>query len=776
MGEVFYGIIEIIVYISAFLLVVYVGSKYKFNTLSGWRFILIGVILLTFSSIVTALNYFANLKQYLNELLLTFSTGVVVYILGLVCNLIGFILMVPHIRKLISAEERAKQVQDYSQNLEEIVEHKTRELATTKEKYRNLFDNARDAMFLVNERGIYLDVNDATCRMLDYTRDQLLGMKLADTSVDAFQRLRELKEHSGLLTREVVFTKKTGEKIDAELSATVMLIGNKKYYYGIARDITERKKLQQQLHEYTVNLEQKVQERTKELRKSEERYRNLFEYANDAIFVETLAGDILSVNTKACELLRYTKEELLSLKVKDIVAPEIVEYLPEFFEIVKEKGSLIVEAKNKRKDGTLVDVEVSARFFRLDSEEVVLVFVRNISERKKTEERVQMLAHTVESVSECISIANLNDNIVFVNDAFLKTYGYKKEDILGKHTSILRPKNLHDDIGKEIHEQTLKGAWQGELINRRKDGSEFPVFLSTSLIKDYSGNIIATVGIARDITEQKKAQEEILGYMKALEEKNKELAIQTERAQEANRAKSAFLSAMSHDLRTPLNSIIGFAEVLLSDFNMLPQETALEFINNIHLNGKDLLNLINTILDLSKVEAGKMELMLSAFPLMGALESICTLMKPLAAEKGVNLVLERHPGIEIIVADQGKFKQIMYNLLSNAVKFSHPNGTVTITPRRVNDDVEIAVRDEGIGIKQEDVDKLFQPFQQLDSSYGKRYEGSGLGLALTKRLIEMHGGTICVKSEWGKGSTFTFRLPLHQETEKPDIQNTEKPH
>lgn len=274
----------------------------------------------------------------------------------------------------------------------------------------------------------------------------------------------------------------------------------------------------------------------------------------------------------------------------------------------------------------------------------------------------------------------------------------------------------------------------------------------------------------------KVVQNEILRYTDELEAKNRELAIQTGIAEEANRAKSAFLSAMSHDLRTPLNSVIGFAEILISDFSVLPTETILEFVKNIHLNGKDLLNLINTILDLSKVEAGKMELTRTPFPLMSALESICAMMNPLATEKGVALVLDRHPGIEMVRADQGMFKQIMFNLLSNAVKFSHSGGAVTIMPRRTDDEVEIAVKDEGIGISQEHLAKLFQPFQQLDSSYAKRYEGSGLGLALTKRLIELHGGSIHVKSELGKGSTFTFRLPLHQATEKADIQNTEKPH
>lgn len=455
MGDGFYVIAEIVLFASSFFLVAHLGIKHKLNMLSGWRFILIGVTLLAFSSIVATLNYSAGFRQYLSEIFLTTSASVLVYVLGLGCALAGFILVVPHLRTLMTAEERAKRAQSYSENLEEIVEHRVSDLAASKEKYRNLFEHARDAMFLVSVRGTYLDVNEATCKMLGYSREELVGTKLAHTSADAFQRLVELREKSSFPSQEVVFTTKNREKISTELSGAVLSFGDRKYYHGIVRDITERKKLEQQLHEYTANLEQKVQERTIELKQSEEKWRNLFEHAGDAIFVETPAGDILSVNSKACELLQYTREELLSLKVKDVLALELTESLPELYRLVKEKGSIIVEGKNRRKDGTVIDVEVSARHLQFGSDEVVLVFARDMSERKRAEEQVRMLAHMVESISECVSVADLEDRIVFVNDAFLKVYAYEKEEILGKHVSILRPSDS-EHIGKEIYEQTLK--------------------------------------------------------------------------------------------------------------------------------------------------------------------------------------------------------------------------------------------------------------------------------------------------------------------------------
>ncbi|MBI5166776.1 MAG: response regulator [candidate division NC10 bacterium] len=267
-------------------------------------------------------------------------------------------------------------------------------------------------------------------------------------------------------------------------------------------------------------------------------------------------------------------------------------------------------------------------------------------------------------------------------------------------------------------------------------------------------------------------------------ERTKELSEANIKLAEASKAKSDFLATMSHELRTPLNSIIGFSEVLADRMagELNPKQE--KYVNNILVSGKHLLNLINDILDISKVEAGKMELHPQAFSLPDALEASLALIRLQASKKGLSLSLEVDKTLFTITADPVRFKQIMYNLLSNAVKFTLEGGSVRVTARMVHgsqftvdgmegfrepstvnreqhrDFVEISVADTGIGIKKEDQERIFQEFQQIDSSLARKYEGTGLGLSITKRLVELHGGRIWLESELGKGSRFTFTLPI----------------
>ncbi|HTS54287.1 MAG TPA: HAMP domain-containing sensor histidine kinase [Burkholderiales bacterium] len=227
----------------------------------------------------------------------------------------------------------------------------------------------------------------------------------------------------------------------------------------------------------------------------------------------------------------------------------------------------------------------------------------------------------------------------------------------------------------------------------------------------------------------------------------------------ASRHKSEFLANMSHELRTPLNAIIGFSEVLkdrmFGDLN--PKQT--EYVRTIYSSGHHLLSLINDILDLSKVEAGRMELVLTNFHLPIALENALTLVRERAQRQGMTLELRIDTQLGEFVADERKVKQILLNLLSNAVKFTSEGGTITVAARCTQDGAEVSVSDTGIGIAPEDQDAIFEEFRQVGASYSKKREGTGLGLSLAKKFVEMHGGRIWVESGAGKGSVFTFTLP-----------------
>jgi PAS domain S-box-containing protein len=316
---------------------------------------------------------------------------------------------------------------------------------------------------------------------------------------------------------------------------------------------------------------------------------------------------------------------------------------------------------------------------------------------------------------------------------------------------------------------------------------------------DDRGRLIAYDGLVVDITERKKAEETIKEYNLKLEAKVRERTRELEQSRQeienakfqsesANRAKTDFLANMSHELRTPLNSVLGFSEILQDELIGKLNKKQKSYVNNIYSSGKHLLSLINDILDLAKVESGKLELELSRVFLQNLLSASMTMLKEKAMRHGISMILDSGPDADQeVVVDERKFKQILYNLLSNAVKFTPDGGSVRVAARRVHsseckvqseikdsgprtlnsqldgDFIEISIADSGIGIRQEDRGKLFKPFFQLESAYTKTYEGTGLGLAITKKLVEFLGGTIRAESDFGKGSLFTVVLPLKQQ-------------
>jgi signal transduction histidine kinase len=252
--------------------------------------------------------------------------------------------------------------------------------------------------------------------------------------------------------------------------------------------------------------------------------------------------------------------------------------------------------------------------------------------------------------------------------------------------------------------------------------------------------------IRKYIEEDKKTNDKII-------ESRDQLAI-------LSKTKSEFLANMSHELRTPLNSIIGFSEIMLIKIGGELNEKQTSYVNNIVISSNFLLNLINDILDLSKIEAGKVELVKEKLSVPTAIEEIHSLIKEKAANQNIELRRELEPELEYIEADHMRFKQILFNLLNNAIKFSKKGGTVTITSKKGGDMARFSISDTGIGIKEENLGKLFKEFGQADTEISRKYGGTGLGLAITKKLVELHGGKIWVESKYGEGSTFIFTLPL----------------
>jgi signal transduction histidine kinase len=336
-----------------------------------------------------------------------------------------------------------------------------------------------------------------------------------------------------------------------------------------------------------------------------------------------------------------------------------------------------------------------------------------------------------------------------------------------------------------------------ELTYIRKDGSRFPAIVSVTSLRDAQETIIGYLLIGTDNTARKQVEatqalldqqlrEQRERFERTLQQKNVEL-------EHASRMKSEFLATMSHELRTPLNAIIGFSEALQDGLMGETSASQHEYIGDIFTSGQHLLALINDILDLSKVEAGMMTLDLDAVDLKSLLANSLSIVRERAGAQDISLELEPFDDPDALLLDLRKTKQIVYNLLSNAVKFSAAGGRVTLRSRRVpraevgalpgpwpvhafaladnefNDFVEISVADEGIGISQENMSKLFVAFTQIDSSLARRFEGTGLGLAMVKQLAELHGGTVAVTSSVAGGTRFVAWLPLRIATTEPGL-------
>mgnify|MGYP000457009965 CR=1 FL=1 len=260
-----------------------------------------------------------------------------------------------------------------------------------------------------------------------------------------------------------------------------------------------------------------------------------------------------------------------------------------------------------------------------------------------------------------------------------------------------------------------------------------------------------------DLNDNQRRQ--ILKIEDELRRKNVELEQQTQKTQEASDTLKKFLATFSHELRSPLNSIIGFSDLLTTQFDELPPESIQEFMKNINASGKHLQQIINDILDLSKIEAGRMELHIASYPISYFEESLRRVLAAQVKEKDIHLDIQFSPEFEEIVVDQTRFRQILINLVSNAIKFSKQGGRVVVSSDRVGNDIQYEVKDEGTGIKPEELPHLFKPFRATNRKEVNS-QGIGLGLAISKKLVELHGGSIWIESEYGKGTTVRFRIPL----------------
>jgi len=496
-----------------------------------------------------------------------------------------------------------------------------------------------------------------------------------------------------------------------------------------------------------------------EARTAESLFRGFLEAAPDAVVIVDRTGRIVLVNTQTERIFGYDRAELVGEPVEKLVPESLRPNHPNhrlaYFNEprVRAMGSGL-ELRGLRKDGTEFPIEISLSPIETEDGTLVSSAIRDITVRRQAEEKFRAL---LEAAPDAMLIVGADGKLVLINAQTERLFGYSRAELLGMPIEVLVPERF-----RGRHPQHRNGYFGSpkarpmgaglDLYALRKDGTEFPAEISLSPIETPDGTFVTAA--VRDTTEQKlRRAEETRRQSRELEQENL-------RMQEANRLKSEFLANMSHELRTPLNAIIGFSELMYKGKvgELAPQHK--EYMEDILTSSRHLLQLINDVLDLAKVEAGKMAFRPEPVDLSKLVQEVRDIVRGLAAQKRLRLETVVEESVREVVVDSARVKQILYNYLSNAIKFTPDKGTVRV---RVfpegTDHFRIDVTDTGIGISHENVAKLFIEFQQLDASAAKRYQGTGLGLALTRRIAEAHGGRVEVTSELGTGSTFSAVLP-----------------
>ena len=537
----------------------------------------------------------------------------------------------------------------------------------------------------------------------------------------------------------------------------------KEYNETLIRKMEDRmlksEEAEKKIRIYATQLENEIEHRKqveKVIQQSEEKYRRIFENVQDVYYEATIEGTIIEVSP-SIEILSkggYHRDDLIGKSMNDFYS--VTGSRNTLLVSLQERGSVTdFEVNLKNRDGSIVPCSISAKiqFNTNGRPSKIIGSMRDITERKRVEEILienEAKYRTLVTQSpDGIFIVDLSGTFLSVNKTMCENLKYTEEEFLSMKLWDIVPQEY-----MSIHKNRLADILKGE---RKNETAEYEVkgkdeilhsieVLSAPFYKDKV--IIGFQGIARDVTERKRAEKELI------EAKNK--------AEESDRLKSAFLANMSHEVRTPLNSIIGFSELLADSY--FEEEQKKEFIQAIITSGNSLLNIISDIMDLSKMQSGEVKIRRKQINVLKFISSIKEQFIFQADEKKLELKLICADDDEekIIFADPERLSQILNNLISNAIKFTM-NGGIDIGYQTKGKMVEFYVKDTGIGIPEEYHEKIFERFRQVETSTTRKFGGNGLGLAISKNLVELMGGRIWIESETDKGSVFYFTIPCDPE-------------
>ena len=617
------------------------------------------------------------------------------------------------------------------------------ELKESEDKLKNIFNLANSGIILADLEGNFIDFNSWWPKMTGYSQEEFIKAKnfgithpddlekskmwltqLINGEIDKYQlEKRYLRKDKTIFWGELSVSAIKDK--DNKITSTI----------GIVTDITERKLAEESLRE------------------SEEKYRGLVENSPDGI-ITYIEDKITYVNAEALRIVKAEdNDQIIGKSVLDFIHPDSLEsVIQRMVEVIAdEHASMIVEEKLISLTGESIYAELKAIPTIFEHQNAVQVIIHDITERKRAQDKIKQLSQAVEQSPVAIEITNTKGIIEYVNQKFVETTGYTYEEIIGNNPRMLKSGHTSDSEYKQLWKTITSGnEWFGEFNNKKKDGTLYWESASISPITNEKGKTTHYIAIKEDITERKIIE--------------KKLIKAKEKAEESDRLKLAFLANMSHEIRTPMNGILGFTELLKA--KKLSGDIQQEYINIIEKSGKRMLNIINDIISISKVESGQIEVTTSETNVNEQIEYLYTFFKPEAEQKNISLFLTKElPSKDsFIKTDREKLYAILTNLIKNAIKFTN-DGSIEFGCERKGDYLEFFVKDTGLGISDSQKKIIFERFRQANDTISRTHEGSGLGLAISKAYVEILGGNIWVESKEGKGSSFYFTLPFHTEYE-----------
>ena len=607
------------------------------------------------------------------------------------------------------------------------------EMKTIIQRYESLLKTASDGIHVMDEEGNILEVSDSFCQMLGYSREELVSMNVSDFDVE--KSTSDIKSNIELsYLHPILFRarhrKKDGNIIEVEISLSSITINNKLSIYASARDITERSRMEKALVE------------------REQLYYSMFE-KNKAVkgIIDSKDGSILEINSAACQFYGYTADQMHKMKISDLNTASPEEILAEMARAVKEEKSYF-NFRHKKSNGVVVDVEVYSSPIEINGKTLLHSIIHDVTSQKVAEKdlvKIDALLKETERVSKMGGWEyNLQTKKITFTDGINLLFN---TDVKSVDTEVL-PKYFDPedweflkDAFKSIVDEKL--PFSHELLFHNVAGKDCWLKIKGEPIL-MDGQVVKIVGSLTDITERKLVE---------LELRRTEIQLR-----ELNATKDKFFSIIAHDLKSPFNAIVGFSNLLVDQIKMKDYDVVEEYANIIQSSSNKAMNLLTNLLEWSRAHTGRMIFNPEYLDLAKIIRETVVLFQESASQKLIHISSES-PGSEMVFADKAMISTILRNLVSNAVKFTRYNGTIHISLVRQPGWILVSVKDNGIGIGDEALKKMFCIDAAQSTAGTQNEKGTGLGLILCKEFVDKHKGKIWIESESGSGSTAYFNIP-----------------